>query len=146
MLQFRAGQKSDIKNANCEVDAWVIPRALNGELTLRYALYRFIVQGIRRCQGANALPTTPDSLKPADREFFSGRPVWNVGGKYVYEHPGGWERELDEQWGAFYWIKDGDLQNRVWDTKVLWSRNQPEESTQANTVEGGVIEEDIYNA
>jgi len=50
MLQFRAESPEGIKDLNCKIDGWLIPR-VNGDngVTLRYALYRFLAQGFRRC-------------------------------------------------------------------------------------------------
>jgi hypothetical protein len=50
MLQFKATERVSIKDANCEVDCWVLPRqSINGS-TLRYGLYRLLALGFRRCQ------------------------------------------------------------------------------------------------
>ncbi|AEO59667.1 hypothetical protein MYCTH_2308128 [Thermothelomyces thermophilus ATCC 42464] len=53
MLQFRATSPWDIRRADCAVDCWVIP-ITKSTCSLRYALYRLLVQGFRRCQAAAA--------------------------------------------------------------------------------------------
>lgn len=143
MLQFRAKEKGDIKKADCQVDCWVIPREHTGDLTLRSALYRLLLQGVRRCQGATATSAAPGGVRPLYREFFSGLPVWKAsGGGFAYEHPGGWDRVLDVNTGAFYWTKDGSPTSLVWDTRYFWTRQETGEDENQNQED----EEDLYNA
>ncbi|KAL2174067.1 uncharacterized protein P884DRAFT_159421, partial [Thermothelomyces heterothallicus CBS 202.75] len=53
VLQFRARKPDHIRNADCPIDCWVIP-VEGSTCTLRYALYRLMVQGFRRCQAVVA--------------------------------------------------------------------------------------------
>ncbi|KAK3938580.1 hypothetical protein QBC46DRAFT_365378 [Diplogelasinospora grovesii] len=125
MLQFRANDKGKIKDAKCEVDCWVIPRENGGGCTVRYGLYRLLVQGFRKCQGLRSYEVSLGGIRPSFRQFYSGRPVWKVDGQNFGNHP-----------------QDGG--NRVWDTPSFWDTAQLEQ-------EGGqeghdLVEEDIYNA
>src|SRR4051794_15674174 len=99
MLPFRAKSPEKIKDPNCKIDCWLIPR-VNGDngVTFRYALYRFLAQGFRRCQSyywPTAIPTRVGGLLPEpNREFFSGRPIWKVDGVSHGQHPGGFQRAI----------------------------------------------------
>lgn len=67
MLQFRADTREAIKFIRCEVDCWVIPRENPGGCTFKTALYRLMVQGLRRCQGRWALQPQLLGRPPAIR-------------------------------------------------------------------------------
>lgn len=73
ILQFRAQTPRDIRDENCAVDCWVLPLETSF-CTFRYALYRLMVQGLRRCQTGAAVPgpLTAGGLTATRREFFMG--------------------------------------------------------------------------
>lgn len=133
LLQFRARTRSEIKDPGCEVDCWIIPRDgpftpdhIGDECGLRYAFYRFLVQGFRRCQGVTALDVALDGFPPDVREWYNGRPLWHIDGEY-HASPWGYYRKLDGYSGAFYWTdddKDSQLlrENNLiaWDTEEFW--------------------------
>ncbi|KAK0707223.1 hypothetical protein B0T21DRAFT_387679 [Apiosordaria backusii] len=129
MLQFCAKSPEKIKDPNCKIDCWLIPRVNgNNGVTLRYALYRFLAQGFRRCQSYYWPAATPTQvgglLSERNREFFSGRPLWKVDGVSHSQHPDGFQRAIDTQYGAFYWTHSDQsllpLGEVVWDTRALW--------------------------
>jgi hypothetical protein len=133
MLQFRAKAPDKIKDANCKIDCWLIPRVNgNNGVTLRYALYRFLAQGFRRCQSyywRTAIPPQIGGLFPEPaREFFSGRPVWKVDGVFHSHHPGGFQRAIHADCGAFYWTHNDQsllpIGEVLWDTQAFWDRGQ----------------------
>jgi hypothetical protein len=76
----------------------VVPRSSDeeGRCTIRYALYRLIIQGIRRCLGGCA-PLLNLSGYPRSFEYFSGRPMWSIQGGFVWNHPLGINREYDRK-------------------------------------------------
>ncbi|KAM0439584.1 hypothetical protein ACHAPT_000676 [Fusarium lateritium] len=119
ILQFRAQTASDIRDANCEVDCWLLP--LNTNIcTLRYALYRLLVQGLRRCQvGTVPVPLTVGGVTETYREFFTGCPVWTINGQPGYMHPSGYYRVVDKDTGALKWVHQQDPQG-VWETGAIW--------------------------
>ncbi|POR33875.1 Uncharacterized protein TPAR_05929 [Tolypocladium paradoxum] len=125
MLQFRARKLKHVAEADCEVDCWVIPRENEGGCTLRYALYRLLVQGLRRCQGKLALSNvTLYGQSPKFRQFYSGEPIWDVEGK-LYRQPWDCYRVIDPSNGAFYWMcREEEVQdqdgNRMWDTQGIY--------------------------
>lgn len=126
MLQFRAAKVADIKDANCPVDCWVIPRANAGGTPLRYALYRFLVQGFRRCQGCTANAALQlNGVTARRRYFFNGVPVWKIDGTET-DRPWGYQRRLHRDTGAFYWADSAgnalmdDNGAIVWDTLAFW--------------------------
>lgn len=132
MLQFRAESPGKIKDPNCKIDCWLIPR-VNGDngVTFRYALYRFLAQGFRRCQSyywPTAIPTRVGGLLPEpNREFFSGRPIWKVDGVSHGQHPGGFQRAIYIEYGAFYWTHSDQSLLPVevlWDTQAFWHSGQ----------------------
>jgi hypothetical protein len=141
MLQFRAESVSDIQSEECPVDWWVIPRENDGGITIRYAFYRLIVQGFRRCQGMFATPVNLQGRSPHHRYFFSGAPIWKVDGKY-YNELAGYSRAINLSYGAFYW-KFGDSEflgadgTRLWDTHSFW-----EEGTAVHGQNVQVVQED----
>ena len=122
----------------------------NNGVTLRYALYRFLAQGFRRCQSywpvVNAAPIG-GLLPKRNREFFSGRPLWKVGGSHERRHPGGFYRAVSAEFGAFYWTHDDRslLNGWVWDTQGLWSLPTTEGDGGQAEIDGDLVAEDIYN-
>lgn len=87
ILQFQARKPENIKDTDCPIDCWVIP-VEGSTCTLRYALYRLMVQGLRRCQASVAnRPLTVGSLTEHRREFFNGRPIWKGDGQSYANHP-----------------------------------------------------------
>lgn len=90
LLQFRAERAEDMLAVECPVDCWVLPMT-GCDANWRIALYRLLVQGFRRIQGACAIPISLGGLQPLRRRFFNGQPVWEAGegGREVFEHPGG---------------------------------------------------------
>jgi hypothetical protein len=119
MLQFRAQRAEAIRDANCPVDCWVIPAA-GSTCTLRYALYRLLVQGLRRCQGSAAPRLTVGTMTEYRREFFTGRPVWRHEGQSSLEHPEGYVRQIDPDTGALFWGNPLVQEESVWETAPLW--------------------------
>lgn len=119
VLQFRARKPEHIRNADCPIDCWVIP-LVESTCTLRYALYRLMVQGLRRCQAAAAsIPLQVGSLTEHGREFFTGRPIWKVDGQSRGNHPEGYVRMVDATSGALYWALEV-LEGTVWETGAFW--------------------------
>ncbi|RTE81367.1 hypothetical protein BHE90_004158 [Fusarium euwallaceae] len=147
MLQFRAKTRDDIKDAKCVVDCWVFPRDNFHGTPLRYALYRLLVQGFRRCQGLRALDVSLFGVRPSRREFYNGRPLWNLPDGLTHSRPWGHTRRVDPAYGAFYWA-DGDGpaplldQNgtQVWDTAAFW---EPAEE-HAQQDDDSMAREDLY--
>ncbi|KAI8710955.1 hypothetical protein NCS52_01524400 [Fusarium sp. LHS14.1] len=127
LLQFQAKSPNEIKDAKCVVDCWVFPRDNPHGTPLRHALYRFLVQGFRRCQGMRATKMSLYGVRPTLRLFYSGLPLWKLEDGNFYANPWGHERKLDASCGAFYWTdKDGRVpllggdNNWVWDTESFW--------------------------
>jgi hypothetical protein len=123
-------------------------------VTLRYALYRFLAQGFRRCQSywpAQISAPIGGLLPERDREFFSGRPVWNINGSRQGQHPGGFYRAMNAEYGAFYWTHDDPslLDSWVWDTQSFWTlpgaQGVVEEPAEVGHVEGDPEAENIYD-
>lgn len=96
----------------------MIPRE-GSSCSLRYALYRMMVQGFRRCQASTAGTLTVGGLTEHSREFFSGLPIWRYGGVSRKEHPGGYTRVVDEDTGALKWVHEDDPVD-VWETMAFW--------------------------
>lgn len=119
ILQFRARKPEHIRNADCPIDCWVVP--VNGSTcTLRYALYRLMVQGFRRCQTVAATkPLSVGTLTVHGREFFTGRPIWRVSGQSSMNHPEGYLRSVDGATGGLYWGHPM-VEDAVWETGGLW--------------------------
>jgi len=70
LFQFRTPRLDKIIDEDCPVDCWVLPRT-SSYCTLRYALYRLLAQGWRRCQGMSAADQlTVGELREHSREFF----------------------------------------------------------------------------
>ncbi|KAI1144720.1 hypothetical protein F4825DRAFT_445647 [Nemania diffusa] len=115
-LQFRAHQASDIRDADCLVDCWVFPIWQS-----RYAFYRMLVQGWRRCQGLAAPKLTVGSLTEYQREYYTGRPVWKVpshsgsSSKVIATHPEGYVRMVDAETGALGWVHER-VEGIIWET------------------------------
>ncbi|KAK4143562.1 uncharacterized protein C8A04DRAFT_12250 [Dichotomopilus funicola] len=128
MLQFRADTPEGIKDIHCDVDFWLIPIDNLGGSTLRTALYRLMVQGLRRCQGARAVQPLLHGYPPALRRWFSGEPFWNVGNGVLESNPWGYTRYFDASTGAVWWMH-GDNRavdesgNPIWDCMGLWENN-----------------------
>ncbi len=129
LLQFQAQKPENIKDANCPVDCWVIPRT-GSAVRIRDALYRLMAQGLRRFQGmcaalsAKAAPV--GGLRPQSRMFYNGWPVWKVDGGSSLTHPGGYERSTDVASGAVMWTHpDPENDELVWETNDLWGDNAP---------------------
>ncbi|KAK4236866.1 hypothetical protein C8A03DRAFT_45196 [Achaetomium macrosporum] len=102
-LQFRARKPEHIREADCPIDCWVIPVG-NSTCTLRYALYRVLVQGLRRCQAmVAARPLVIGSLTEHGREVFTGIYVRSVHGVT----------------GGLYWAHPL-VEDTVWETEALW--------------------------
>ncbi|KAK7398027.1 hypothetical protein QQX98_012604, partial [Neonectria punicea] len=118
MLQFRARKAQHVREEDCQVDCWVIPME-GSTCTLRYALYRLLVQGLRRCQGQTADVLTLGGVTETGREFYTGRPVWTVDGTSIATHPGGYYRVVDESTGALRWVHEHDPEG-VWETGPFW--------------------------
>jgi hypothetical protein len=119
MLQFRARKPEHIRKADCRIDCWVIP-VTGSTCTLRYALYRLMVQGLRRCQASVAnQPLKVGSLTEHGREFFSGRPIWKLDGQSVGDHPEGYLRAVHAATGALYWNHE-QAEDVVWETPGFW--------------------------
>lgn len=117
LLQFRASKVETLEDEDCPVDCWVLPRT-NSSCTLRYALYRLLVQGLRRCQGYVGGVLTVGDLTTTSRQFYSGRPTWKINGRKEYEHPQGFERSIDASTGSFVWSLQG--YPNVVETYPLW--------------------------
>ncbi|KAH8656430.1 hypothetical protein BGZ61DRAFT_434371 [Ilyonectria robusta] len=149
MLQFRARNKHDIKDAKCDVDCWILPREdMHGcySTTLRYALYRLLVQGFRRCQGARPMEVSLYGIHPHVREFYNGQPLWKIDGK-LHTQPGGHCRLVDPTCGAFFWTdSDGSTPlldqdgNVARDTEEFWESSQQQTEPDNNILAG----EDLY--
>ena len=116
-----------MEKSKLDVDCWVFPRvSVEGSCSLRYALYRLLVQGVRRCLGLRSLPVILGDLTPTFRQFYSGKPMWTTGKVTRGDHPDGYVRDLDPDTGAFFWTIDGqallDSDGRIiWDTVGLWA-------------------------
>ncbi|KLU91740.1 hypothetical protein MAPG_10689 [Magnaporthiopsis poae ATCC 64411] len=131
LLQFRAAVLDAVREKDCVVDCWVIPRINAGGCTMREALYRLLVQGFRRCQGLCAVPGLTVAGHAPHRELFSGRPVFDDGtGSLSYEHPrnggdGGFDREVEPNDGSVYWRYNGQPYTEngilVRDTFPMWA-------------------------
>jgi hypothetical protein len=119
VLQFRARKPERIRDPDCPIDCWVIP-VTGARCTLRYALYRVLVQGFRRCQAVAAVtPLRVGSLTEHGREFFTGRPIWRTGGVSSTDHPEGYVRSVDGATGAVYWSHPAE-EGVVWETTAFW--------------------------
>ena len=123
LLQFRASQPETIKDDDCQVDCWVLPRT-SSFCTLRYGLYRLLLQGWKRCQVMSALAGAPDGLivgglRPESREFYTGRPIWRVDGLRYASHPGGYSRSVDAVSGALKW-KHEEHAGEIEELGPLW--------------------------
>jgi len=119
VLQFRARKPEHIRNADCPIDCWVIP-VEGSTCTLRYAFYRLMVQGLRRCQAiVAAKPLSVGSLKEHGREFFTGRPIWKVNGQSSTNHPENYVRAVDGTTGGLFWSHTM-VEDAVWETEALW--------------------------
>ncbi|KAI1113867.1 hypothetical protein F5Y14DRAFT_462176 [Nemania sp. NC0429] len=119
-LQFRAQKADAIRDPQCMVDCWVLPIQQS-----RYAFYRMLVQGWRRCQVLTAPTLTVGSLTEHRPEFYTGRPIWKVPSEpglpstYVTHHPEGYTRMVDAESGAIGWIHES-IGGIVWETGRFW--------------------------
>ncbi|KPM34020.1 hypothetical protein AK830_g12549 [Neonectria ditissima] len=117
----------DLEDAKCPVDCWVLPRENIRGTTLRYALYRLLVQGFRRCQGEAAVDVALNGQRPSGRCFFDGTPFWKgEDGSKLFE-PWNYHRVVEASNGAFYWAHPGgsdpvqyDNGVTAWDTAPFW--------------------------
>ncbi|KAK0610025.1 hypothetical protein B0T17DRAFT_593855 [Bombardia bombarda] len=128
ILQFRAVKIDHMRDAKLAVDCWVIPRENEGGTTLRYALYRLLAQGFRRCQGLSAELAEVGGVLPDRREFFSGVPLWLAKDKKLERrHPYGYYRDVYIGSGRLYWAYEDkaitDQQGSwVWDSVGFWEQ------------------------
>ena len=107
MLQFKAKKPEAITSEDCKIDCWVIPRENAGGITLRYALYRLLVQGLRRCQGQlSPSVVTINGQESEFRNFYTGEPIWEIEGS-LHRHPWDMYRGVDPRDGSIYWMYDG---------------------------------------
>ncbi|KAL2255464.1 hypothetical protein VTK26DRAFT_3346 [Humicola hyalothermophila] len=121
LLQFRAINAEDIREPDCAVDCWVLPRA-SSNIPLRYALYVLLAQGFRRYQGACAAQAlSVGGLTPRFRLFYNGLPVWRAEDRNLLEHPGGYQRSVDANSGAVKWTHPENPDEVVWETPPFWS-------------------------
>ncbi|KAI8683105.1 hypothetical protein NCS56_00434400 [Fusarium sp. Ph1] len=119
ILQFRAQTANEIRDENCEVGCWILP--LNTSIcTFRYALYRLMVQGLRRCQVGTPGPLTVGGLTETHRKFFSVQPIWSLNGNPSYTHPGGYSRVVDKETGALGWVHPEQDPQGAWETGAIW--------------------------
>lgn len=147
MLQFCAETAEEIRHEDCKVDAWIFPRHDPG-VTMRYALYRLLLQGFRRCQGMWPMPTPtphPFGQAPEYREFYSGQPMWNIGGRY-HAKPWGHRRRVDVYCGALYWTEQDGVTplvdengDRIWDTEQFWEPEQGQTHVEEDDEDGGTV-------
>jgi hypothetical protein len=105
ILQFRAQRLERMEDEDCPVDCWVLPLT-SSYCTLRYALYRLLVQGLRRCLGNMAGQLAVAGLIPDFREFYNARPLWRVGQVTYDQHPGGYTRAVEATTGMLKWVHD----------------------------------------
>lgn len=108
-LEFQAKNVEDIKSPDCHVNAWLFahrdtfrPHPSVPVYFLRDALYRFIVQGIRRFQCRNYPLPCLDGIQAVERQYFSGLPLWKVDSQITTSHPKGYYRDTDED-GRLCW-------------------------------------------
>lgn len=141
LLQFRAEKLHDPKT--CDVDCWIFPRLEADSVTpgypLRDALYRFLVQGLRRRQSEGIPLPAIGNLQAASRAFYSGEPLWrHADGKKHRSHPEGYVRDTDDS-GSLCWKFGGEWASdphgrRIPDSYALWTNTS------------ATFDEDIYSA
>lgn len=79
-----------------------------------------MVQGFRRCQAVVAAkPLSVGSLKEHGREFFTGRPIWQVNGQSSTNHPEDYVRVVDGATGGLFW-SHAMVDDTVWETEAFW--------------------------
>jgi hypothetical protein len=119
LLQFRASRVEDLQDENCPVDCWILP-VTGSSCPLRYALYRLISQGWRRCQTEiqPSFDFTVGGLQPHSRNFFNGEPIWQYQGSLYIAHPFGYERLTNGETGALMWTHR-DYEGE-WETDAFW--------------------------
>ena len=64
-------------------------------------------------------------LQEHSREFFSGRPVWQVDGAST-DHPGGYQRSVDAATGALKWTRGEHPEKIVFETQHFWGGDDGE--------------------
>ncbi|KAM3498869.1 hypothetical protein MY11210_009650 [Beauveria gryllotalpidicola] len=107
MLQFQAKKPEAIASEDCKIDCWIFPRDNTGGVPLRYAFYRLLVQGLRRCQGQlSPSIVTLNGQHSEFRNFYNREPVWKIGGA-LHTHPWGMYRAVDPRDGSMYWMFNG---------------------------------------
>ncbi|ATY60419.1 hypothetical protein A9K55_006902 [Cordyceps militaris] len=107
MLQFKAKTLEAIAHEDCRVDCWFFPRENAGGVPLRYAFYRLLVQGLRRCQGQlSPSIVTLNGQQSEFRNFYTGEPVWEIDDS-LHRHPWGMYRAVDPRNGSMYWMFNG---------------------------------------
>ncbi|PMB63737.1 hypothetical protein BM221_010479 [Beauveria bassiana] len=107
MLQFKAKKPEAIASEDCKIDCWIFPRENAGGVPLRYAFYRLLVQGLRRCQGQlSPSIVTLNGQQSEFRNFYTGEPVWKIGDA-LHRHPWGMYRAVDPRDGSMYWMFNG---------------------------------------
>lgn len=108
VLQFRAVQESQLRDDDCPVDCWVIPRT-RSVTSMRDALNRLMTQGYRRAKGRQSpYDMEIDGVRFTEREFFTAQPLWELeNGVRTTSHPGGWKRSINRGL-QFQWIKEGN--------------------------------------
>ncbi len=118
MLRFRADSRDGILAPNCPIDCWLLANATGTDQTstLKYGLYRLIVEGIRRVEGQIAGELELEGYHRR-YEYHSGRPYWVSGNLIYHDHPGGYERGFDHAHRRWAWYRDGSW--HAWDTPSL---------------------------
>ena len=88
---------------------------------MRYALYRLMAQGLRRCQGLTSTSTlSVGGFTQQARVFFNGLPLWPAEpGKLSTVHPGGYYRAIEPTTGALKWIHEVDGDG-AYETAAFW--------------------------
>ena len=119
LLQFRATKLEKLEDEDCPVDVWLFSRT-HSACPLRYALYRLLVQGWRRCQGSMAGQLTVGGLTTNSWQFYSGRPTWKVNGVKQVDHPSGYQRSVDVATGSMMWKPEGSELPAVVETWPVW--------------------------
>lgn len=103
----------------------MLPRVNPDGTSLRYALYRLLVQGFRRVQGMWSANPPLNRMFPSRRHFYHGAPQFFINGLPT-EKPLGHRRVVDSSTGSFYWVGAGGIAlkeangNAVWDTEAMW--------------------------
>lgn len=97
----------------------MIPRE-NSCTTFREALYRLLVQGLRRLQGNRAQQPTLGSFASPLRQFYNGWPAWRTDDGRILAIQR-YYRVVDVYTGAMKWVYEEDLDFPTWETDSgLW--------------------------